>query len=107
MPLLGVVLSPVVDQLSAFQHDRKISTFYSEIDTLLLSLKGKFALRGATNEKGLVDGHAYTVTGTAVLTVHGKKVPVVRVRNPWGNHEWNGPWSDRYARELKELLCSG
>uniref|UniRef100_A0A8C9WHA3 Calpain-3 n=1 Tax=Scleropages formosus TaxID=113540 RepID=A0A8C9WHA3_SCLFO len=43
---------------------------------------------------GLVKGHAYSVT--AVEESHQKeaKVRLVRLRNPWGQVEWNGPWSD-------------
>ncbi|XP_021367799.1 calpain-1 catalytic subunit-like [Mizuhopecten yessoensis] len=42
------------------------------------------------NHKGLVGGHAYSLTGTAV----GNGTRLIRVRNPWGKHEWTGPWSD-------------
>ncbi|KAF6728910.1 Calpain-5 [Oryzias melastigma] len=51
---------------------------------------------------GLVKGHAYAVTGVnAVRLGHGvsnnvqnESIPMVRMRNPWGKKEWNGPWSD-------------
>ncbi|CAG2241295.1 unnamed protein product [Mytilus edulis] len=39
---------------------------------------------------GLVGGHAYSMNGAFV--VGGAKL--LRIRNPWGNGEWNGPWSD-------------
>eukprot|EP00439_Symbiodinium_sp_Y106_P076683 s1128_g15.t2 len=42
---------------------------------------------------GLVPGHAYTL-----LTVREAcGVRLVRLRNPWGDHEWTGDWSDKSA----------
>uniref|UniRef100_A0A8C8S4X7 Calpain catalytic domain-containing protein n=1 Tax=Pelusios castaneus TaxID=367368 RepID=A0A8C8S4X7_9SAUR len=41
---------------------------------------------------GLVKGHAYSVT--SVLDHRGKKLKLLRLRNPWGQVEWNGRWSD-------------
>uniref|UniRef100_A0A8C3KJ67 Calpain-3 n=1 Tax=Calidris pygmaea TaxID=425635 RepID=A0A8C3KJ67_9CHAR len=44
---------------------------------------------------GLVKGHAYSVTAVEETTFKGKKLRLVRLRNPWGQVEWNGPWSDK------------
>uniref|UniRef100_H3C248 Zgc:136872 n=1 Tax=Tetraodon nigroviridis TaxID=99883 RepID=H3C248_TETNG len=44
---------------------------------------------------GLVQGHAYTVTGVKQVSSQGRPVNLVRLWNPWGQGEWNGDWSDR------------
>ncbi|XP_054153659.1 calpain-A-like isoform X2 [Oppia nitens] len=54
----------------------------------------------AEMSNGLIRGHAYSVTGVKLVQLSTHKVqgkiPLVRVRNPWGNEaEWKGPWSDK------------
>ncbi|KAM9728773.1 calpain-5 isoform 1-T1 [Menidia menidia] len=51
---------------------------------------------------GLVKGHAYAVTDVRKVRLgHGllaffksEKLHMIRMRNPWGEKEWSGPWSD-------------
>jgi len=53
---------------------------------------------------GLVKGHAYGVTGVRRVPIGGtgltaffkgkEKVPLIRLRNPWGEKEWTGAFSD-------------
>lgn len=44
---------------------------------------------------GLVEMHAYTVTGVTEVVCRGRPVKLVRIFNPWGQGEWNRDWSDR------------
>jgi len=69
----------------------------------------------ARTDVGLVRGHAYSITKVVKARIETPRVsgeiPLVRIRNPWGNEtEWNGAWSDGSAEwryipdEEKEYL---
>lgn len=48
----------------------------------------------AITSQKLVKGHAYSVTGAEEVEYKGDLTKLIRIRNPWGQVEWTGPWSD-------------
>uniref|UniRef100_A0A0B7B7Z1 Calpain catalytic domain-containing protein n=1 Tax=Arion vulgaris TaxID=1028688 RepID=A0A0B7B7Z1_9EUPU len=57
----------------------------------------------ATTASGLVKGHAYGITSVKNVHLEGsglfglfnrEKLPMIRLRNPWGKGEWKGAFSD-------------
>ncbi|KAG5855497.1 hypothetical protein ANANG_G00049660 [Anguilla anguilla] len=48
----------------------------------------------AITSQKLVKGHAYSVTAVNEVRYEGDMVKLIRIRNPWGQVEWTGPWSD-------------
>ncbi|XP_051939955.1 calpain-2 catalytic subunit-like [Hippocampus zosterae] len=48
----------------------------------------------AVTRQKLVKGHAYSLTGAVEVNFRGRPEKLVRVRNPWGQVEWTGAWSD-------------
>ena len=57
---------------------------------------------------GLVYSHAYSILGGAKVTdKYGNKVNLIKLRNPWGELDWKGAWSDEdsnWTPELKKQL---
>ncbi|KAL2083282.1 hypothetical protein ACEWY4_021055 [Coilia grayii] len=58
-----------------------------------IDITSKYETEAVTAQK-LVKGHAYSVTGAEVVHVRGREVELIRIRNPWGQVEWTGAWSD-------------
>ncbi|KAM3863037.1 calpain-2 catalytic subunit-like [Diretmus argenteus] len=58
-----------------------------------IDISSSYDLEAVTALK-LVKGHAYSVTGAQEVHLRGSPVQLVRIRNPWGQVEWTGPWSD-------------
>jgi len=44
---------------------------------------------------GLVANHAYSLISACTVNSNGKSIRLVKLRNPWGDHEWQGDWSDK------------
>jgi calpain-15 len=54
-------------------------------------------------QKSLVPGHAYSI----IQAKEVKGFKLLQMRNPWGNFEWDGDWSDKsrlWTPEMKKLL---
>ena len=55
------------------------------------------------DDVGLSAGHAYTVLGVMEIDTGKEVEKVVRLRNPYGNGEFNGDWSDYSSKWTPEL----
>jgi len=55
------------------------------------------------DDVGLSAGHAYTVLGVLEIDTGKGVEKVVRLRNPYGNGEFNGDWSDYSSKWTPEL----
>ncbi|KAF4097816.1 calpain-8 [Onychostoma macrolepis] len=78
-----------------------------------IDITSSYESEAVTNLK-LVKGHAYSVTGAEEVHSYGPPVQLVRIRNPWGQVEWTGPWSDNskewnsiQPEEKDKLVYSG
>lgn len=51
--------------------------------------------------KSLVAGHVYSVLGLFELPTGDK---LIKLRNPWGDNEWKGAWSDLSPKWTEDLM---
>lgn len=58
--------------------------------------------------QGMISGHAYALLSHYELTTEeGEEVKLLKLRNPWGQGEWTGDWSDnseKWTEDLKEKV---
>ncbi|KAK3097257.1 hypothetical protein FSP39_008136 [Pinctada imbricata] len=68
--------------------------------------------RDEREKRGMVSNHSYVITGVEEIPFKSGTAKLIRVRNPWGDTEWNGAWSDggeewekvpEYVKELLEV----
>ena len=78
-----------------YESEKKgyIMTAGTSVDILNLDIEGV----------GLSPGHAYTVLGVMEIDTGKGIEKVVRLRNPYGNGEFNGDWSDYSNKWTPEL----
>ncbi|KAM4749823.1 calpain-1 catalytic subunit-like isoform 2-T2 [Anableps anableps] len=76
-----------------------------------IDITSAFDMEAITFKK-LVKGHAYSVTGIRQVEYRGRQERLIRIRNPWGQVEWTGAWSDSSSEwnaidsaEKDEMLC--
>jgi hypothetical protein len=56
---------------------------------------------------GLSANHAYSIVDAREVTqMSGDRVQLVRIRNPHGQGEWNGEWSDTSSQWASVISCS-
>ncbi|KAK0488665.1 hypothetical protein IW261DRAFT_1639013 [Armillaria novae-zelandiae] len=84
------------EELLKANHDRLFGVSFNDLDS---SRSGDNSIKVS----GLMGGHAYSV----LRAVECKGRRFVVVRNPWGQSEWTGPWSDgskQWTPEWLEIL---
>jgi hypothetical protein len=69
-----------------------------------ISDKGNASPINLFTEMGLLTNHAYTIISIHTVTSRsGEEVKLLKLRNPWGQLEWNGDWSDKSEKWTAEL----
>ncbi|KAM9318268.1 calpain-9 [Pholidichthys leucotaenia] len=100
---MGFPHEAMVDMTGGVTEVLKIASLPRDLPSFIRHLLAKGALINCANcqgpleqrnELGIMYRHAYSLTAVEkVKTAHGY-VFLVRILNPWGNTEWEGPWSD-------------
>eukprot|EP01135_Chromosphaera_perkinsii_P011000 Nk52_evm34s2309 gene=Nk52_evmTU34s2309 len=95
-PLEGEDEKEMMRRKAYFFQDLVFAKHKSSILTTSISIESEGDIEKRT-ENGLVMGHAYGITDVVKLddasnpnTIHR----LFRLRNPWGEKEWTGKWSD-------------
>lgn len=55
---------------------------------------------GPDRKSGLVPGHAYSI----ISAIEHNGIKLLNIRNPWGNFEWDGDWSDKSPLWTEDMI---
>ncbi|KAF0718530.1 Aste57867_1632 [Aphanomyces stellatus] len=99
----GVTTS--INTTDILDYDRFWADEFSRtnVDTLFsASIFKKYSSMESMSSNGLVHTHAYSIL--KAVQVNG--VRFLLIRNPWGQHEWNGRWSDGSKEWTPEWMAA-
>ncbi|XP_022594290.1 calpain-9-like [Seriola dumerili] len=109
---MGFPHEAMVDMTGGVAEVLNVGSLSRDLPAFLRYLLSKGALINCANSKGSLEQrnalgimfrHAYSLTAVEkVKTTHGT-VDLVRILNPWGNTEWEGPWSDLKGPEWRTV----
>ncbi|XP_076838129.1 calpain-9 [Brachyhypopomus gauderio] len=109
---MGFPHEAMVDMSGGITEVFMVATLPQDLGFFLRPLLAKGALINCANsqgplekknELGIMFRHAYSVTGLETVKTTFGPVELVRVRNPWGKEEWQGPWSDTNGPEWRTV----
>ncbi|KGL75070.1 Calpain-13, partial [Tinamus guttatus] len=99
----GYLSDALVDFTGGVQVQFSLKDPPSELEEILKAADRSRCLMGCSTSgqlrnielrNGIVQGHAYTVTGATKIRYKNGWEHIIRIWNPWGHGEWKGPWSD-------------
>ncbi|XP_036938463.1 calpain-9 [Acanthopagrus latus] len=105
---MGLPHEAMVDMTGGVAEVLNISLLPRDLPAFLKDLLSKGALINCANcqgpleqrnELGIMYRHAYSLTAVEKVKTHYGTEDLVRLLNPWGGTEWEGPWSDRTGKE--------
>ncbi|XP_039895587.1 calpain-9 isoform X1 [Simochromis diagramma] len=109
---MGFPHEAMVDMTGGMTEVLQVASLPRDLPTFLRHLLVRGALINCANcqgpleqrnELGIMFRHAYALTAVdKVRTTLGTEY-LVRILNPWGNTEWEGPWSDFKGQEWKTV----
>ncbi|XP_056139950.1 calpain-3 [Lampris incognitus] len=109
---MGFPHEAMVDMTGGVTEVLTVASLPRDVPTFLRHLLAKGSLincancQGPINQKnkmGIVFRHAYSLTGAEKVRTKYGTVDLVRINNPWGNTEWEGPWSDHDSPEWDKV----
>ncbi|XP_041919164.1 calpain-1 catalytic subunit isoform X1 [Alosa sapidissima] len=111
---MGFPHEAMVDMTGGITEVFKVANLPFNLGGFLKPLLAKGALINCANSQGPMEKknllgimfrHAYSVTSMEKIETKSGPVELVRLHNPWGRAEWEGPWSDIKGQEWNNVLA--